>query len=766
VAALVGRGSLARAMASQQGDSGGGAWKFAVAGGVGLSVGAFLTYLISEETKTSGKGKKSLKGSKKKAKSSDVASAPPEFECPISHEIMREPVFTSDGYTFEHANITRWLTGSDKSPLTNLVLPSKVLRPNWNLRAQLEAYHSQMGKPLPPWDPPAEEALPTAPQPQGVPVQASGTFSGSVQVGGTLAMGAPGEQNVQLDMAATMQVVADMLLRNGPLLEAVIQAEPSRLGPIVAQHRSNPQSMIGALVAALFNPPGPALAHALTSMQQDPMALQQIQAAAMNAAAAAGMPAPAPPSPALMEAAQCIANGGDVTVLNRLLQADPSLSSATDTNGWTVLHHAAWNGNADAMGFLIQCGAVQGHFSLDLHAETPNRSTAMHFASWAGDAPCIKLLAEARADVMRRMQDGDTPLHQAAFRHNSEAAACLLQLKAAVDAVKENGSTSLTLAAAQGETSAQAAPAGHSRRGDQKATIQALLDAKADPTRVDYSGRSSLHAAAHSGNVEAVRLLAEHGADVNAGTFTGETAAHLAVHGGNASAIVEILEELAARGADLGAELQVVDRNPHPQMSALQLAVATNMPQVVELLLRCKASVTGADGDMMTPLHHAACIQESTEVVRMIVAAKADLEAKARLGCTPIHVAATSGQVGAMDVLINAKAQLDSVTRDGETPLHKVARAMPPPQAMQQLSAATTTAGARLLLRKRAQVDARRKDGNTALHLACLRGARDIAQVLIEGGAQRNAPNQASVTPGDLARQTRQPSIVSLFADA
>ncbi len=32
-----------------------------------------------------------------------------EFRCPISHQIMRDPVFTSDGETYEREEIERWL---------------------------------------------------------------------------------------------------------------------------------------------------------------------------------------------------------------------------------------------------------------------------------------------------------------------------------------------------------------------------------------------------------------------------------------------------------------------------------------------------------------------------------------------------------------------------------------------------------------------------------------------------------------------------------
>jgi len=43
---------------------------------------------------------------------------PIEFVCPISKEIMRDPVFCSDGNVYDRAHITKWLKISETSPIT------------------------------------------------------------------------------------------------------------------------------------------------------------------------------------------------------------------------------------------------------------------------------------------------------------------------------------------------------------------------------------------------------------------------------------------------------------------------------------------------------------------------------------------------------------------------------------------------------------------------------------------------------------------------
>lgn len=60
-----------------------------------------------------------------------------EFLCPITCEVMRDPVVAADGYCYERCAIQEWLdNGNATSPLTNEVLAHKILIPN-NILLQL-----------------------------------------------------------------------------------------------------------------------------------------------------------------------------------------------------------------------------------------------------------------------------------------------------------------------------------------------------------------------------------------------------------------------------------------------------------------------------------------------------------------------------------------------------------------------------------------------------------------------------------------------------
>ena len=62
---------------------------------------------------------------------------PHELLCPITHEVMVDPVITADGHTYERAAIERvFEEGNEgRSPVTGLVLSSRLLTPNVAIRS-------------------------------------------------------------------------------------------------------------------------------------------------------------------------------------------------------------------------------------------------------------------------------------------------------------------------------------------------------------------------------------------------------------------------------------------------------------------------------------------------------------------------------------------------------------------------------------------------------------------------------------------------------
>ena len=111
---------------------------------------------------------------------SDEDAMPVQFFCPITHNLMVDPVFTADGHTYERQVIAEWLATRDTSPLTNEVLAHKHLTPNVALRTLISEHvpllpslHESSTGTWPTSSPPAgpQPALPPPPLPLHAPLQ-------------------------------------------------------------------------------------------------------------------------------------------------------------------------------------------------------------------------------------------------------------------------------------------------------------------------------------------------------------------------------------------------------------------------------------------------------------------------------------------------------------------------------------------------------------------------------------------------------------------
>jgi len=63
---------------------------------------------------------------------------PDEFLCPITHELMNDPVCTSDGYTYERKAIEEWLMKKQTSPILNSSIKGTQLYPNKILKMLID----------------------------------------------------------------------------------------------------------------------------------------------------------------------------------------------------------------------------------------------------------------------------------------------------------------------------------------------------------------------------------------------------------------------------------------------------------------------------------------------------------------------------------------------------------------------------------------------------------------------------------------------------
>ncbi|KAJ0054544.1 hypothetical protein Pint_00632 [Pistacia integerrima] len=79
--------------------------------------------------------------SKRKSLGSQPLEPLQSFYCPITRDVMVDPVETSSGQTFERSAIEKWFSDGNKlCPLTMTVLDTSILRPNKTLRQSIEEW--------------------------------------------------------------------------------------------------------------------------------------------------------------------------------------------------------------------------------------------------------------------------------------------------------------------------------------------------------------------------------------------------------------------------------------------------------------------------------------------------------------------------------------------------------------------------------------------------------------------------------------------------
>ena len=67
---------------------------------------------------------------------------PIDYICPIIQELMRDPVITADGHSYERAAIEEWLRDHNTSPVTGLVLDNTNLITNVRLKAIIDDFRT------------------------------------------------------------------------------------------------------------------------------------------------------------------------------------------------------------------------------------------------------------------------------------------------------------------------------------------------------------------------------------------------------------------------------------------------------------------------------------------------------------------------------------------------------------------------------------------------------------------------------------------------
>ena len=309
---------------------------------------------------------------------------------------------------------------------------------------------------------------------------------------------------------------------------------------------------------------------------------------------------------------------------------------------------------------LVPALAITIAVSVGIHAaESPIADAAAR-----GDREAVMALLKKAADVNAAQGDGMTALHWAAMNGDAELAQMLIVAGANVRATTRLGTyTPLYLASQHGHA----------------AVIQALVTAGADVKAGTPNGTTPLMVAAASGEVEAVRLLIEHGSEVNAKDGVRAQTPLMYAAASNRAAVIELL---ASKGADLKATSKVsnianlsregLGFGGNPQVPGGQ---AANAPR--------RAPMPGVDRNYslnelivahggLTPLLYAVR-QGFHDSAEALLKAGADVNAPSLGdGTTPLLMAIINGHFDLAKTLLDQGANPNTTSMQGVGPLYGV----------------------------------------------------------------------------------------------
>ena len=443
------------------------------------------------------------------------------------------------------------------------------------------------------------------------------------------------------------------------------------------------------------------------------------------------------------------ADGGKPEAVEFLLARGADVDAA-DAEGRTPLHLAVHNGDRKVVLQLLGAGA-----KLNVQ-EAAGLTPLMVAASY--DPDLVQVLLEAGAAVGLRDAYGRAAIHFAARANAYDALSALLAAAADGGAEDQEGHTPLDYLLGR-----QQMP-GRERMPDDR-TIMLLLDNAADRRR--EAGKLLVWAAAKGRN-DLVSAGLDRGASVNARSDEGYTALHAAVEHGQ----LETLKLLLAHDAEVNTELKHGDTPLHTCV-ALEKREA---PEMARLLIQAGADVNAPSTRERTPLHVAA-ERASPETVALLLTAGADVHARDADGKTPLHIATEHGRTEVVAALLQAGADPDEKADDGSTPLRRAARqdsrrtfrallaAQPEHDVDTAAFAGDLKALGALLARDRGRLEAMDGSGRTPLHYAIEGGQAEAVRFLLDQGAGAETRTRWSATPLYLAADWAEREIVHLLLD-
>jgi ankyrin repeat protein len=399
------------------------------------------------------------------------------------------------------------------------------------------------------------------------------------------------------------------------------------------------------------------------------------------------------------------------------------------------------------------------------------RQSPLHRACIAGDPELGRVLLEAGASIDARNGKAATPL-MIATRHpkkSEEWLTLLAERGAKLDTSHRTDGTALMMACAAGKAdavkvllAAGAKPdsgsrkanaltvALHVKKSKRMELCRMLLAAGAKPARYPRRGPNPLTVAVEARNAELVKLLIEHGANVNTGR---PSPFQVAMRQSTDMMLVALLEagQCPLMACKLFPAIQDLTEQTRRARLLLDYGLdpvsgcETNLNAIVgmadfehvEMYLEAGADIAAADRYGRQAIHHAAGGKGSAEIIVLLVDSGADADAVTPFAKKrPVHFAAARrhgvrGNEPATDfthlqVIAGFSADLDAADLSGNTPLHLAVRAQNAPAVA-------------FLVSRMVDIAARNKQDLSVVGIALKAEAYHTLVPLVQAGAEVNA---------------------------
>lgn len=314
-------------------------------------------------------------------------------------------------------------------------------------------------------------------------------------------------------------------------------------------------------------------------------------------------------------------------------------------------------------------------------------------------------------------------------------------------------------------------------------TAKLLLDADADVNARqtdrpsgDY-GCTPLHYAAEDNNIELIKLLIAHGANVNMATERGWTALHMAYDN------IDTIKVLLEAGADVNAQDHVHGNTVLHHQTDIE---------VVKLLIDAKVNVNLQNKRGKTALHYA--VDEvpdpvhqrvESDPIKQLIDAGADLTLQDKDGFTVLHTAVSCGKMITVLLLVeqpSLSSYINLQDKHGYTALYLAvenqsmviaemlivagADVQIGPILLQYLRTNDDPDMVQAIIRNGADINFQDKDGDTPMHVAISNGNEWAVEMLIEEGVDINCPDREGCTPLHIAVSTGDCAIIKLVLNA